>query len=377
MTLHINMSCHAYIIIYPKYFHAKFLNFPIDFPAASNFTMQTPADRKTGVHSYTAQWPIYALAWSVRRDKYPRLAIGSSLEDYINKVEVVHFNYDTFNFTTDPHLVFDHPYPPTNIMFFPSEDAATNADIIATSGDHLRLWEIQDDKIELKSLLSSNKVSEFNSAITSFDWAEFDTHRLATSSVDTTCTIWDIERGAVDAQLVAHDKEVYDISWGGFNVFASVSGDGSVRVFDLRDKEKSTIIYENPVQDCPLLRLEWNKADPRFMATVGTDSNKVVILDIRLPTTPLLELCKHKGSVNAVSWSPQIGRQICSVSDDSRAMIWEVVGTEFQVSGIGGRDLEPEMWFGSTAEINQVRWSPVQSDWIAIAFLSNLQLLKV
>lgn len=44
----------------------------------------------------------------------------------------------------------------------------------------------------------------------------------------------DIERGAVDTQLIAHDREVYDIAWGGVGVFATVSADGSVRVFDLR-----------------------------------------------------------------------------------------------------------------------------------------------
>lgn len=60
-------------------------------------------------------------------------------------------------------------------------------------------------------------------------------------------------------QLIAHDKEVYDIAWGGVGVFASVSADGSVRVFDLRDKEHSTIIYESPQPDTPLLRLAWNK----------------------------------------------------------------------------------------------------------------------
>ncbi len=38
----------------------------------------------------------------------------------------------------------------------------------------------------------------------------------------------------MDTQLIAHDKEVYDIAWGGVGVFASVSADGSVRVFDLR-----------------------------------------------------------------------------------------------------------------------------------------------
>lgn len=339
-----------------------------------NISMQSQVEKKPGVHTYVAQWPIYALAWSTRRDKNPRLAVGSFIEDHTNKVELVHFNHETLNFTTDPNLAFEHPYAPTNIMFFPSEDD-TNPDIIATSGDHLRLWEIHDDRVELKSILNGNKVRD-NSAITSFDWAEFDTRRVATSSVDTTCTIWDIEREVLDTQLVAHDKEVYDISWGGFNVFASVSGDGSVRVFDLRDKEKSTIIYENPVQDSPLLRLEWNKGDPRFMATVGMDSDKVVILDIRMPTTPLMELNKHKGSVNAVSWSPQIGRHLCSCGDDSRALIWEVVGAGFQPRN-GGDDVKPEMWYESTAEINQVRWSSVQMDWIALAFLNMLQLLKV
>lgn len=48
------------------------------------------------------------------------------------------------------------------------------------------------------------------------------------------CVTQDIERGAVDTQLIAHDREVYDIAWGGVGVFATVSADGSVRVFDLR-----------------------------------------------------------------------------------------------------------------------------------------------
>ncbi|XWS43383.1 hypothetical protein CRYUN_Cryun16bG0098500 [Craigia yunnanensis] len=336
--------------------------------------MQNPSEKKAGVYTYISQWPIYSLAWSVRNDKRSRLAIGSFLEDYSNKVELVQFNLDTFDFTTDNRLIFDHPYAPTNLMFFPSVDTS-NPDMIATSGDYLRLWEIHDDHIQLKALFNGNKSSEFNSAITSFDWADFDTRRVATSSVDTTCTIWDIEREAVDTQLVAHDKEVFDISWGGFNVFASVSGDGSIRVFDLRDKERSTIIYENPIPETPLLRLEWNKGDPRFMATVGMDSNKIVIVDIRFPTTPLMELCKHKGSVNAISWAPVVGKHLCSGGDDSRALIWEVVGSKF-LSENGG-NMEPEMWYGSAAEINHTRWSPVELDWIAITFLNKLQLLKV
>ena len=66
------------------------------------------------------------------------------------------------------------------------------------------------------------------------DWNEDDLNKIGTSSIDTTCTIWDIEKECVDTQLIAHDREVYDIAWGGAGVFASVSADGSVRVFDLR-----------------------------------------------------------------------------------------------------------------------------------------------
>ena len=40
-----------------------------------------------------------------------------------------------------------------------------------------------------------------------------------TSSIDTTCTIWDLEKEVVDTQLIAHDREVYDFAWGGAGVF--------------------------------------------------------------------------------------------------------------------------------------------------------------
>ena len=48
-----------------------------------------------------------------------------------------------------------------------------------------------------------------------------------------------------------------------------------------RDKEHSTIIYESSKPELPLLRLGWNKQDPRYMATILMDSSQVVVLDIR------------------------------------------------------------------------------------------------
>jgi WD repeat-containing protein 68 len=42
-----------------------------------------------------------------------------------------------------------------------------------------------------------------------------------------------------------------------------------------------------PTPDTPLLRLGWNKQNPRYMATMEMDSSKVVVLDIRFPTLPV------------------------------------------------------------------------------------------
>lgn len=341
------------------------------------------AEQKSSeIYTYDAPWHIYSMNWSVRRDKKYRLAIASLLEQYSNRVEIVQLDDSTGEIQSDPNLSFEHPYPPTKVMFVPDRECV-RPDLLATSSDFLRIWRIADDSsgVTVKSVLNANTNSEYCAPLTSFDWNEADPRRIGTSSIDTTCTIWDIEREAVDTQLIAHDKEVYDIAWGGVGVFASVSSDGSVRVFDLRDKEHSTIIYESsdPVET-PLVRLGWNKQDPRYMATLIMDSPKVVVLDIRFPTLPVVELQRHQASVNAIAWAPHSSCHICTAGDDSQALIWDLssMGTSSDSAGErpdGG--LDPILAYTAGAEIDQLQWSSSQPDWVAIAFSSKLQILRV
>ncbi len=173
------------------------------------------------------------------------------------------------NFVSDPKLTFSHPYPPTKLMFIPDKEGS-KPDLLATTGDHLRVWRIEEDGVMLDRLLTNvsarlhsllcilmhgvccghaampacfvalpaiwsswmrlhhaaaaasttsaghrhsscykhdwldlmqhlgrcaaqNKQSQYAAPLTSFDWNETDPKRLGTSSIDTTCTIWDIE----------------------------------------------------------------------------------------------------------------------------------------------------------------------------------------
>lgn len=305
-----------------------------------------------------------------------RLAIGSYKEMYSNSVSIIRKSPQDQSLYVAGSL--DHPYPCTKILWSPGT-ANQERDILATTGDYLRVWSVQDDDgcgtggvaIHKECLLNNNKSSEYCAPLTSFDWNETDTNIVGTSSIDTTCTIWDVEAQTVRTQLIAHDREVFDLAFArGKDVFASVGADGSVRMFDLRSLEHSTIIYESHTFEA-LLRLEWNKQDPNYLATFMVDSQRTIILDIRVPSISVAELGGHCGCVNAIQWAPHSSCHICTVGDDNQALIWDL-------SSMPKRPVEePILAYRAGSEINNLQWSASQPDWVGIAFNDKLQILRV
>jgi len=58
---------------------------------------------------------------------------------------------------------FDHPYPTTKIMWSPVR-TPSDKDLLATTGDYLRLWDVGGDsgaEPKMVSLLNNNKNSEY------------------------------------------------------------------------------------------------------------------------------------------------------------------------------------------------------------------------
>lgn len=158
-----------------------------------------------------------------------------------------------------------HSFPVTRLLWEPPSSTKQSTDLLATSGDHLRLWSLPSEtpsnpgnsitsrnreaattKLTPLALLSNSKTPDHTAPLTSLDWNTVSPSLIITSSIDTTCTIWDIPSLTAKTQLIAHDKEVYDVRFcaNSVDVFVSCGQDGSVRMFDLRSLEHSTIIYE-------------------------------------------------------------------------------------------------------------------------------------
>lgn len=249
----------------------------------------------------------------------------------------------------------------------------------------MRLWRVgSHNGASLEVRLDNNRSSEYCAPLTSADWNEVDVSLIGTSSIDTTCTIWQIETGQpistteraiegnVKTQLIAHDKEVFDIEFSklssGRDIFASAGADGSVRMFDLRHMEYSTIVFEEPSRK-PLLRLAWNKQDHNFLATFAQNSNEIFILDIRIPSMPVSVLKNHAGSVNGIAWAPHSACHLVTAAEDCQALIWDV----HQIRAVE----DPILAYLAAGEINQVCWSKTMTDWISICYDKHLELLRV
>lgn len=301
-------------------------------------------------------------------------------------------------------------YPVTRILWEPPSSQKQTTDLLATSGDHLRLWSLPTTvpspstntitrsstsntkpapvtKLTPLALLSNSKTPEHTAPLTSLDWNKVSPKLIITSSIDTTCTIWDIPTLTAKTQLIAHDKEVFDVRFcaGSVDTFVSCGADGSVRMFDLRSLEHSTIIYEpsekgdrvSPANSPgspqhtmsyapPLLRLAGTSLsappflpprprltrcptkpflfppasphDSHLLATFAQDSRIIRILDHRQPGQALLELHGHAAPLACLEWSPTRRGMLASGADDSQLLYWDLINpaNAAALSPVGG-----------------------------------------
>lgn len=339
------------------------------------------ADRRLReIYTFECPWNTYALAWSNRSDQLFRLAVGSCVVDYANEVRIVQLVQGERGLELESRGSFEHSYPPTKVMWHPSPSTSA-PDLLATTGDYLRLWEVSQlsdsapPKIELRSFLNNNRKTDFCAPLTSFDWNRDDPRILATCSVDTTVRVWDLDKEQTSTQLIAHEKEVNDIAFArGAHVFATVGSDGSVRLFDLRSLDHSNILHET---DTPILRVGWNTIDTNYLACFGDNARAFAIVDIRNPASPITPRTGHNGPVNAIHWAPQSASHVGSAGEDGQVLIWDVGANGGPTPSQQGASAEPILAYSAGAPVNNMDWCGLHYDWIAIAYGSSIQTLRV
>lgn len=227
---------------------------------------------------------------------------------------------------------------------------------------------------------------EYSAPLTSFDWSAKRLEIICTSSIDTTCSIWDITKGkiyflrltfsgAIINQLIAHDKEVFDICFqNNPNIFSTVGADGSLRSFDTRDLTKSDILYEGVE---PLMRVSQNKINDYHIAFISLDQNFITIVDFRKPFTPAHKLYYHRGKgVNAIQFSPKDSNLLASVGTDGMALIWDTSELLPEIKSPVKQFLN-DAESQSPVSVDNIVWSNLETNWVACSRGREVIALKV
>jgi len=317
---------------------------------------------------YTSTNTLYSI--SFQNTNVCRLALGT-LEmnpNLANRIEIVQTmkedNIDIIKKICSEEISF----PTSKLMWTPNK---THNNLLAASSDIIRLYKFDEetDSLTLSTSLN-NKKSQYCEPLTSFDWNRENNSILGTSSIDTTCTIWDLNKNTIRTQLIAHDKEVYDIAFSKEEqIFISTGADGSIRLFDLRSLEHSTIIFESK-DHIPITKVAWNVNDNYYISAISEDKNFVYVIDTR-NTNQAMELTSHTSAVSSMAWAPHSNSHICSVGEDKFVFIWDIQRN--LANSFDG----PILSYCAPGEINNVSWSEMQVNWIGIIFNNNLQLLKI
>lgn len=180
---------------------------------------------------------------------------------------------------------------------------------------------------------------------------------LASSSVDGTIKIWDID-GKLLVTCQGHDGEVNGVQFHPIRkVIVSAGADGAVRIWGFDGKEIQSFLnaHEGSINDISIN----SKGD--LLASAGAD-NTVKLWDFEGKLLKTFE--GHKSFVNSLDFSPNEDK-IVSASADSTLKLW----------GIDGKLLKT--FVGHNAEVNSVQFSPNGDTLISASADQTLKLWSI
>ena len=207
---------------------------------------------------------------------------------------------------------------------------------------------------------------------TSADWSIANPSKVATCSIDQTSSIWDINELKEIICFICHKKEVYDISFGKDEfTFLTTGADGSIRLFDIRDSNNCGIVYEGEYK-LPKIKLNWNHYDSNYFLTTIQDKTSFYVFDMRYSYQPVIAILnKHENAINNAVWAPKTSNIIISVSDDKKAMMWDMFNEK------SNDYLSSSICYTGNKEIENVSWCEYTEDYIGMVEKNQVKMLMV
>ena len=113
-------------------------------------------------YTYECDFQNYSIAFRNRKDNKFQMAVASYNTDSMNnQVDIIDLNFKQIHEQDGFKKIneFKHEFPPTKIMWIPDVEGSRK-DILATTAEYLRVWEVQNDTNTFKEHKILRNVSE-------------------------------------------------------------------------------------------------------------------------------------------------------------------------------------------------------------------------
>ena len=219
-----------------------------------------------------------------------------------------------------------------------------------------------DKKILLWNTYQNNEnfgVLQHKGAVNDLKWSRDSRHIFSCSS-DLSVSIWDLDTGERIRRYRDHHEDIInclDIVRRGIEMIVSGSDDGSIAVWDPREKEPVTVFSS----DYPILAVAVDQMGSQVFS--GGVDGEISVWDSRNSTLPLYKLAGHGDHlVTSLEVSPD-DQQLLSNGSDNTVRTWDVrsfVAVSNDDGTLNHRRLK--VYDGASHGIEQsllrARWSP-------------------
>ncbi|GFY71133.1 peroxisomal targeting signal 2 receptor [Trichonephila inaurata madagascariensis] len=187
--------------------------------------------------------------------------------------------------------------------------------LITSCGDgSIQIWDLS---------VSPNPIRKYhihNEEVYSVEWNPRNALTyILSASWDKTVKTWDPFVERLVCSYVDHMDQVYEACWSPhcFQTFSSVSGDRTLKLWDIRQRRAcASFPHETEVLCC-----DWSKSDTDIIAT-GTTDGRIFEWDTRKMLDPLFILAGHEYAIRQLKFSPFERGRLASVSYDFTTRFW-------------------------------------------------------
>lgn len=203
----------------------------------------------------------------------------------------------------------------------------------------------------------------------------------------------------------SHTNSIEDIQWSPTEstVFGSVSSDRSLRIWDIRVRDRKSVVVAADAHDSDINVMSWNtSASSSYLVLTGGDEGGLKVWDLRnmKPTkgsgggsakpTPVASFNWHKSPITSVEWHPTEDSCFAASSADDSVTLWDLSvelddeerGQTIVTTHNGKQDMTgqvpPQLLFvhQGQKEIKEIHWHPQIPGTVISTSLDNFAVFK-